>query len=120
MSISQRLSDGLALTGVLVAFAFGAYLLIVGSNGTFTTPNGVSTTTTSPSLAGLVPLGIGAIAAWAVVTRRTRNFWLAAAIAVAAAVLFLFSISLQLAAIAALLVLAAAIRTMTARDIHQR
>jgi drug/metabolite transporter (DMT)-like permease len=120
VSIGYRISNGLALVGALLAFAFGAYLLIVGPHEIFMTPEGITTATTSPTLAGLVPLGIGAIAVLAVRTRRTRSFWLAAALAVAAAVMFLFSISLQLAPIAAFLVLAAAVRTVTSRDIQER
>lgn len=118
MSIGNRVSNGLALAGALLAFAFGAYLLIVGPDEIFVTPEGTSTLTTSPTLAGLVPLGIGGAAVWAVRTRRTRSFWLAAGLATAAAVMFLFSISLQLAAIASFLVLAAAVRTVTSRDIR--
>jgi hypothetical protein len=120
VSIGQRISNGLALAGALLAFGFGAYLLIVGPDSTFVIPDGPSTTIRSPSLAGLVPLGIGIVAVWAVVMRRTRGFWLAAALAIVAAALFLFSISLQLAAIAAFLLLAAVVRTMAARDIRHR
>jgi hypothetical protein len=120
VSIGHRISNGLALAGALMGFAFGAYLLIVGRNEIFVSPEGTTTATTSPTPAGLVPFAIGAIAVWAVRTRRTSSFWLAAALATAAAVLFLFSISLQLAAIAALLVLAAAIRTVTTRDLQRR
>jgi len=120
VSIGHRISNDLALAGALLAFAFGAYLLIVGPNELFVTPEGTTTATTSPTLAGLVPVAIGAIAVWAVHTSRTRSFWLAAALASAAAVMFLFSISLQLAAIAALLILAAAVRTVTSHDIRER
>jgi hypothetical protein len=120
MSIRERVSNGLALVGALLAFAFGAYLLLVGPEMTFVTPQGLKTVTSSPTSAGLVPLGIGVVAIWAVATRRTSRFWLAAALAIASAVLFLFSISLQLAAIAALLVVAALARTMTSRDIRER
>jgi hypothetical protein len=117
--VGHRISDGLALTGALLAFAFGVYLLVVGPETTILVPDGVTTTTRSPSLAGLVPLGIGVVAVWAVASRRTRNLWLAAGLAITASVLFLFSISLQLAAIAAILVLAAAAGTMTSRDIRE-
>ena len=55
MSFGQRVSDGLALAGVLLAFGFGAYLLIVGPETTFLTLDGAATTTRSPTLAGLIP-----------------------------------------------------------------
>lgn len=119
VSIGDRISNALALVGALIGFAFGAYLLIVGPTEIIVTPEGSTAATTSPTPAGLVPLAISAIAVWAVRTGRTSRFWLAAALATSAAVLFLFSISLQLAAIAALLVLAAAIRTVTSRDIRR-
>ena len=115
MNAGQRLSDGLTVAGALLAFAFGAYLLIVGPELTTVTPEGFTMTARSPSPAGLVPLAIGILAVWAMSTRRARSSWLAAGVAIAAAVMFLFSISVQLAAIAAVLVLAAAIRTIASR-----
>lgn len=120
MSIGRRISDGLALAGALLAFGFAAYLLIVGPESTFVIPDGPTTPTRSPTLAGLVPLAIGVVAIWAIVMRRTSGYWIAAAVAILAAALFLFSISLQLAAIAVFLLLAAAVRTMTTRDIARR
>jgi hypothetical protein len=120
VSIGRRISDCLALAGALLAFGFGAYLLLVGPESTFVTPDGPTNTLRSPTLAGLIPVGIGVVAVWAVAMRRTSGFWLAAAIATSAALLFLFSISLQLAAIAALLLLAGVARTMTARDVGER
>ncbi len=119
MSIGQRISDGLALAGALLAFVFAAYLLLVGPESLFVLDDGPMTTTHSPTMGGLIPLGIGVVALWAVGRRRTSGYWVAAALAIAAAVLFLFSISLPLAAIALLLLLAAVVRTITARDIHQ-
>jgi hypothetical protein len=110
MSLSQRIGDGVALVGALLAFAFGAYLLLVGSELLYVLDDGPVITTHSPTLAGLIPVGIGVVAIWAVARQRTRGYWLAAALASAAAVLFLFSISLPLAVIALLLLLAAAIR----------
>ncbi|MEO5703843.1 MAG: hypothetical protein ABIZ52_00175 [Candidatus Limnocylindrales bacterium] len=119
-SIGQRISGGLALAGALLAFVFAAYLLIVGPDSTFVTPDGLMTTAQSPTLAGLVPLGIGVFAVWAVARRRTSGYWVAAALAIVATVLFSFSISLQLAAIAVFLLLAAVLRTITTRDIDRR
>jgi hypothetical protein len=120
MSIGERVSNGFALIGALLALGFGTYLLLVGLDVTFVTPEGLRTVTSSPTLAGLVPLAIGVVALWAVATRRTNRFWLAAALAIACAVLFLFSISLQLAVIATLLVAAALARTVTSRDVRER
>jgi hypothetical protein len=120
MSNGERVSNGFALVGALLAFAFGAYLLLVGPETTFVTPEGLRTSTSSPTLAGLVPLGIGIVAMWAVATRRASRFWLAAGLAITAAVLFLFTISLQLAVIATCLVVAALARTMASRDIRER
>lgn len=120
MSLGQRIGDGVALVGALLAFGFGAYLLLVGSESLYVLDGGPVTTTHSPTLAGLIPVGIGVVAIWAVARQRTRGYWLAAALATAAAVLFLFSISLQLAAIALLLLLAAVSRTIAARGIRGR
>lgn len=120
VNIGGRISDGLALAGALLAFGFAAYLLVVGPDSTIVTPGGPSTTTQSPTLAGLVPLAIGVVAIWAVVMRRARGYWIAAVVAIVAAALFLFTISLQLAAIAVLLLFAAAGRTMATRDIQRR
>ncbi|MGH9886089.1 MAG: hypothetical protein ACREBE_11205 [bacterium] len=120
MNLGKRIGNGLAVVGAVLAFVFAAYLLLVGPESMFVLDGGPIMTTHSPTPAGLIPLGIGVAALWAVATGRTSGFWVAAALAIAAAVLFLFSISLQLAAIAVLLLLAAVIRTITARDIHQR
>lgn len=120
MSIPQRISEGLALVGALLAFVFAAYLLVVGQQSTVVTPDGLATTTQLPTLTGLAPLGIGGVALWAVARRRTRGYWVAAAVGIASALLFLFSISLQLAGIAVLLLVAAAVRTITSRDIPRR
>lgn len=87
MSSGQRISNGLALAGAILAFGFGAYLLLVGPEMTFVTPEGPTTVTRSPTLAGLIPLGIGVVAMWAVAKRRTSGFWLAAALAITAAAL---------------------------------
>jgi hypothetical protein len=115
-----RISTGLALAGTLLAFGFAAYLLVLGPESTFLTPDGPTVTSRSPSLAGLVPLVIGVVALWAVAKRRARGYWIAAAVATGAAVLFLFSISLQLGTIAALLLIAAAGRTLGTRDVQRR
>lgn len=115
MSIGRRISTGLEVVGALLAFGFAAYLLVVGPDSTFVTPDGQATTTRSPTSAALVPLAIGVVAIWAVAMRRTRGYWIAAAVGIVAAALFLFSISLQLAAIAVFLLLAAVVRAMTTR-----
>ena len=120
MIIGQRISNGLALAGAMLAFVFGAYLLLVGPELLYVEDGGPVTATHSPTLGGLVPLGIGVAALWAVAKRRTREFWVAAVLAIAAAVLFLFSIALPLAAIALLLLLAALIRTIASRGIPER
>jgi hypothetical protein len=120
VNIGQRISDGLALAGALLAFGFGTYLILVGTETRITTENGPTMTTVSPTPAGLVPLAIGALAIWAVARGRTNGFWLAAALATVCSVVFLFSISLQLAAIAAFLLLAVVVRTIAARDIQRR
>lgn len=120
VSAGQHISNGLAVAGALLAFAFGAYLLIVGPESMVLTPDGASATSRSTTLAGLIPFGIGVAAVWAVARGRTRGFWLAAGLAIAAALLFLFSFSLQLGAIAALLALAATLRTAASRDIPER
>ena len=117
MSLGQRISDGLALVGALLGFAFAAYLLLVGPESMYVLDDGPVMTTHSPTLAGLFPMGVGVVAIWAVARQRTRGYWLAAALATAAAMLFLFSISLPLAVIALLLLLAAFIRTVATRDI---
>ena len=111
MSIEQRISDGLALAGAVLAFVLAAYLLIVGPELIMVTPGGPTTTIHSPTLAGLVPLGIGVVALWAVGTHLLRAHWMAAALAIVAALLVLFSIVLQLAGIPVLLLLAAVART---------
>ena len=120
VSLGQRITNGLALAGAVLAFAFGAYLLIVGPENVVLTPDGASATSRSATLAGLIPLGIGITAVWAVTRRRTSGFWLAAGLAISAAVIFVFSFSLQLGAIAALLALAATVSTATTRDIRER
>ena len=120
MNIGRRISTGLALVGALLAFGFAAYLIALGPESTFVTPDGPTTTSRSPSLAGLVPLAIGVVAVWAVAKGRASGYWIAAAVATVAAALFLFSISLQLAAIAVLLLVAAAARTLTTRAVRGR
>ena len=74
----------------------------------------------SPTLAGLIPLGIGLLAFWAVVKRRPAGLWAAAGLAFAFSVVFLFSYSLQFAALAAIMLIAAVMRTAFARDIARR
>jgi len=120
MSLGQRISDGLALVGALLGFGFGAFLLLVGTESLYVLDGGPLITTHSPTPAGLIPVGIGVVALWAVARHRTRGYWVAASLATAAAVLFLFSISLPLAVTALLLLLAAVVRTVATRDIGRR
>src|SRR3954466_13018753 len=120
MRVGQPISIGLALVGAVLALGFGAYLLLVGPETIFVMPDGPTATTRVPTLAGLIPVGIGLVALWGVASRRTIGYWVATVLAMAAAVLFLFSISGQLAVIAVVLLLAAVVRTVTTRDIQRR
>jgi hypothetical protein len=120
VNVWYRISEIVALGSASLAIAYGLYLLVIGPSGSFMTPDGVAGTLRLPTLAGVVPLAIGLVAAWAVVSRRTRGLWAAAALAGLGAVVFLFSMALQLAAIAALLVVAALLRTAARRDMSER
>jgi hypothetical protein len=119
MSFGRRLSDLLALAASLLAVAYGAYLLVVGRETNFMTPEGAVGTASEPSLAGLIPLGIGLLALWAAVKHRTIGLWAAAGLAAAFALLFLFSLALQFALLAAVLLVAAAVSTAFTRDVHR-
>lgn len=116
----RRLGDLLALGVSLLAMGYGAYLLVIGREVSFMTPEGVVGTFRSPSLAGLIPLGIGLLAFWAAVRHRTAGLWAAAGLAAVFAVLFLFSLSVQFAVLTALLLVAAAVSTVASRGIQGR
>jgi hypothetical protein len=105
------MSDVLALGAACLAVVYGAYLLVIGPNSPYLTPQGAAGTVSSPTFAGSIPLGIGLLAIWAVVNGRTRGLWAAGALALAFSLVFLFSFSLQFAVLAALLLLAGAMRT---------
>lgn len=119
MSIGRRLGDILALFGSFLAVAYGAYLFVIGRDATFMTPEGEVGTVTEPSLAGVIPLGIGLLAFWATIKHRRNGLWAAAGLAAAFSVLFLFSLSLQFAVLAAFLFLAAAVSTVFARGVRR-
>ena len=119
MNIGRRLSDVLGLGGSLLGIAYGVYLLVIGRESSFLTPEGEAGTIMEPSLAGVIPLGIGLLALWATIRHRTVGLWLAAGLAAGFAVLFLFSLSLQFAALAAVLLVAAAVNTVFTRRIRR-
>jgi|GEM_PF-4035221 hypothetical protein len=120
MSLGRRLSDLVALGAASFSVAYGTYLLAIGPNSPYLTPEGVAGTIQSPTFAGAIPLGIGLLAIWAVIKRRTAGLWAAGALALASSVVFLFSFSLPFALIAAFLLLAAAMRTAATHDIRRR
>jgi hypothetical protein len=120
VSFGRRLSDFLALGGSFLSVAYGAYLLAIGPEASFMTPEGGVGTLRSPSLAGLIPAGIGLLAFWAAVKRRPIGLWSAAALAAASSLVFLFSFALQLVVLAAFLLVAAALSTVSTRDIRRR
>jgi hypothetical protein len=105
-----------AFLGAFLAIGFGAYLLLVGRDITWLTPDGQAGVIREPSLAGVIPISIGAIALWGVLRRRLTGLWLAAGLAVASSVAFLFSLSLQFAALAAVLFVAATMSTLFTRS----
>lgn len=101
--------------------AYGVYLVAVGPEGSFMTPEGGVTTTRSPSLAGSIPLGIGLLAFWAAVKHRTMDLWGSrGSRRHIFALLFLFSLALQFAVLATLLLVAAATSPVSARDDRRR
>ena len=120
MSLGRRLSDLVALGAAFLAVAYGAYLLVIGPNSPYLTEEGATGTMQSPTFPGSIPLGIGLLAVWAVVNRRTGGLWGAAGLALVFSVVFLFSFSLQLAVLAALLLRAAVMRTAPTRDLAER
>ena len=109
MVTGRRLSDLLAFGIALIAVTYGLFLLVIGPETSFMTPDGAAGTSRSPSLVGLLPLGIGLLACWAAVRHRTVGLWAAGVLAAALSVVFLFSYSLQFAVLAALLLVAAAL-----------
>lgn len=78
------------------------------------TPEGAAGTSRSPTLAGLIPLVVGLVAGWAAITRRSNGLRVAAG-AFASSMLFLFSLSLQFALLAAHLLIAAALSSLSTR-----
>lgn len=119
VSIGRRLSDLVAFGAAVLAVAYGTYLLVIGPNSPYMTPDGVAGTVQFPTYAGAIPLGIGVLAIWAVVKRRTVGLWAAGGLALTFSVIFLFSLSLQFALLAAFLLLAAVIRTASSRGIRR-
>jgi hypothetical protein len=115
VSIGRRLGDALGLVGTVVGVAYGAWLLFVGSEVSYVTPEGAAGTMRSPTLAGMIPLLIGLLAGWAAIVRRPNGLWVAAGLAVTSSMLFLFSFSVQFALLAALLLVAAALSSMPTR-----
>ena len=116
--IVRRLSDIVALGASFAGIAYGAYLLVVGRDGTFVPPEGATGTVTTLSLSGLLPLGIGLLALWATVKHRPSGLWAAAGVATILSLLFLFSLALQFAALAALLLIAAVVSTLSSRGMQ--
>ena len=126
MNVGERLGDLLALAAGILAASYGTYLVVIGPDAPFITEAGVVGTARLPTMAGLLPIGIGLIAIWAVARHRTGGIWTAATLAAVLALVFLFSLSLQFAGLALLLFAAATVKTLAtriprgSRDIHER
>jgi hypothetical protein len=89
VSLGRRLSDPLALGAAFLAVAYGAYLLVIGPNSPYQTEEGAAGTIQLPTFAGSIPLGIGLLAIWAVVNRRTLGPCAAGGLALVFSVVFL-------------------------------
>lgn len=107
-----RPADIPALAVAAVIAAYGLYLLIVGPEVTFFTPDGPGTTFRQPTFAGLLPVLAGLLV-WLGIARQSAAItWIGGVLAGLFSVLFLFSAGGILIPLAAALLAALIVRRL--------
>jgi hypothetical protein len=120
MQTRLRGSDLPALGAAALIAGYGAYLVLIGPIFNIVVPDGGASSSRQPNIAGLLFVSTGLLV-WLGVVRRSEMYaWMGAALAAAFSVLFVFSIGAVVIPITAFLLVALALRRMTAKQSRGR